>query len=150
MRIDRQDLYHGAALVQLVENGQAIIQKMQPSPYYRISVATAPKGEENRYIYIKYVSRNSEPFRFAFSDQERKFLDSELTRNAPVFVVLVCGSSYVCVLDKKQYRALSAGRGRLTIIVEAPPRGNMRVCRWGTEGKPLLVTHKAFPDLVLA
>ena len=76
-------------------------------------------------------------------------MEMELTRNAPVFVALVCGTSYVCVLDKKQYRNLAADSGRLTILVSAPPRGNLRVQRWGTEGKALLVAHKAFPEVVL-
>jgi hypothetical protein len=151
MRIDKQDLYHGAALMQIIEHSQAIIVKMShKSSEYQISVATAPRGDENRYIYIKHVARNAEPFRFVFSKQERDFLEIELTRNAPVFVVLVCASSYVCVLNKKQYRELAAERGRMTLLVEAPPGGRMRVSRWGSEKKPLLVAHNAFPKEVVA
>lgn len=151
MRIDRQDLYHGAALMQISKNCQAIITKVKPKlSEYRISVATAPRGDENRYVYIKHVARNMEPFRFVFSKQERDFLDIELTRNAPVFVVLVCGSSYVCVLNKKQYRQLASERGRMTLLVEAPPGGKMRVWRYGSTAKPLLVAHNAFPNTVIA
>jgi hypothetical protein len=151
MRIDKQDLYHGAALMQIVEHSQAIIMKMKhKSSEYQVSVATAPRGEENRYIYIKHVARNVEPFRFVFSKQERDFLEIELTRNAPVFVVLVCGSSYICALSKKQYRDLAAARGPLTLLVEAPPGGSMRVRRFGSDKKPLLVAHNTFPKKVVS
>ncbi|MCV7402181.1 hypothetical protein H7K24_18760 [Mycobacterium fragae] len=151
MKIDRQDLYHGAALLQIIEDGRGpVISRMWPEPYYRVLVGIDGEKEDNRYLYIKYISRNLEPFRFSFTKHERKFLEDEfLERSGPVFIVLVCGTSYVCVLDAEQYSRLGRDPNRLVLQVETPERGRIRVKRWGERMRPLLVAHSAFPKNVL-
>lgn len=150
MKIGKQDLYQGAALLQVIKGAPAVISYVGPEGYYRVSVGTARRGKENRYLYLKYVSRNREPFRFTFTNHEREFLENELTRPDPIFIVLVCGSSYVCVLDEEQYSKLAAYENRLVLLVETPERGKIRVQRWGQRMKPLLVAHSAFPNSVLS
>jgi hypothetical protein len=152
MNIDRQDLYHGAALLQIIEKDHhgPVITKSPPGPYYNIWVGSARKGKESRYIYIKYVSKNSPPFRFVFSQQERDFLEEQFAGREPVFVVLVCGPKHVCVLNRYQYLELEYAPGRMTLVVETPPGGKMRVSRWGSKKKPTLVAHNDFPKDVLA
>lgn len=151
VKIDRQDLYHGAALLQIINDRRgAIVSRIPPEPYYRVSVGTARRGQENRYLYLKYVSRNAEPFRFSFSNHERQFLETQFTRPDPVFIGLVCSSSYVCVLDEQQYSKLAVEPDRLILLIKTPERGKIRVQRWGTRMRPLLVSHSAFPNDVLS
>lgn len=114
MKIDRKDLYHGAALLQIIEDRRhAIVSRVPGAPYYSVSVGAARRGAENRYVYLKYVSSRREPFRFTFTSHERQFLQNESTRREPVFIALVCSASYVCVLDEEEYSKLAADPRRL-------------------------------------
>lgn len=152
MKIGRQDLYYGAALLQIIEATPAVISHIgPPEGYYRVLVGVDRETEDNRYLYLKYRSRNAEPFRFDFTNHEQQFLENEFTeRSGPVFIVLVCGQSYVCVLDEEQYLRLAADQDRLVLQVETPERGKIRVKRWGERMRPLLVAHSAFPSSVVS
>ncbi len=146
MKIDRQDLYHGAALLQIIEaNKDVLINRVSGNPYYRLLVA-----KEYRYLYIKYVSTNKEPFRFSFSKLERAFLKEQFSGPAPVFIALVCSRQYVCVLDKADFFKLSRDPNRLVLHIETPERGRMRVYNYEAGDKPVLVAHTAFPNRVIS
>jgi hypothetical protein len=151
MKIDKQDLYHGAALLQIIEsNEDVLINRVSGNPYYRILVAKARRGKEYRYLYIKYVSTNKEPFRFSFSKLERDFLNEQFARASPVFIALVCSQQYVCVLGKADFAKLSRDPNRLVLHVETPERGRIRVFNYEASNKPVLVAHTAFPKDIIS
>jgi hypothetical protein len=151
MKIDKKDLFHGAALLQIIEaSPYTMIGRIRNRPYYCVTAGNAPRGKENRFLYIKYVSSSREPFRFSFTELERRFLKRELKRPEPVFVALVCGSEFVCVLSRQEFEKLSASAHRMLLQVQTPERGKIRVYNLDVSSKPVLVSYTAYPKVILA
>lgn len=150
MRIKKQDLYFGAALMQVIESSEDVLINRVSGNLYRLLVLSASKAKQYRFIYIKFVSPKKEPFRFDFTKLERTLLNERFRAKEPVFVVLVCSSEYVCVLDKAKFLKLSKDPHRLVLHVETPEVGRIRVYNHEASSKPVLVPHTAFPKDVLA
>jgi hypothetical protein len=136
MKIDRFQLYHGAALTQLVEH----------PPFKALNKASGRYGHyqlnTDRHLFVKYASGLS-PWHFTYTGQELAAI-SEDRPDHHVFLVMACGEATVCALSLEEFHAIADhdNENGQWLRVEAPPRRQMRV--YGSRGH-LLVPHNAYP-----
>ncbi|MFS0667983.1 hypothetical protein AB1L12_08665 [Peribacillus frigoritolerans] len=98
MKIQEQDLFHGAAITQIVEfvngNDLSITKAENKFGHYIIN---------NRiHIVMKYRSNNRSPWRFGFSLNEIGLINATLKEKRDIFLVLICGSTTICVLNRAE------------------------------------------------
>ena len=144
MKIQDKDLYHGAALTQIVED-----------PTFKALNKTDPKYGQytvnsNRHLFIKYRTNRRSPWRFTFQSEEAAAIRSAIKRGK-TFICLVCGSSTICCLNQDELTQLIDLEAQSTqsIRVTVPPGGSLHVT--GTTGDlQRTIPHNAFPSKVLA
>jgi hypothetical protein len=87
--IDKQEFYHGAALVRLLSH-----------PLCR-SVKKAGGGyivNENVYLLIKYTTKHRSPWRFTFSQEDIRLVMTNLASPRRVVIVFVNGGDGISAL----------------------------------------------------
>jgi hypothetical protein len=94
--IEKQDFYHGAALIQLLDHKSfKKIAKFEPG--YLIN--------DQIWILMKYTTKNRSPWRFTFSQDDVLRLRNA-RKDKSVFVTLICGGDGVCSLSLEQFNSL--------------------------------------------
>ena len=146
MRIQEHDLYHGAALTQIVEHGSfaALSRDGGTRGLYRIN--------NDRHLLIKYSSgfRTDHKYLFTFNDDQLQALDDcEKFSPGKVFAALVCGGTMICALSLRELGALVdlSGASQQWVTVECPQGKAMRT--EGTRGRGPKVSQNTFPGKVL-
>lgn len=85
--IDKQEFYHGAAIICLLEDERC--QKVQKhSLGYTVNDET--------FIFLKYATKSRSPWRFSFSRSEIESLNTISNSFKKIILVLICGGDGIC------------------------------------------------------
>lgn len=145
MKIQEQDVYHGPALMQIVEHPtfKALNRASRRYGHYLVNT--------DRKVFVKYRKNARSPWRFVFAADELAALSTALSGGDRVFVCLVCGHTTICALDAEGLRKVIdiTASSPQSIRVEVPLRGSCHVS--GSSGKlRRSVPHNSFPNKVFA
>lgn len=141
MRVQEQDLLHGAALTQIVkhESFKALNKASKKYGHYLINT--------DRHVFVKYRKQKSAPWRFTFQPEELSALSTELAADHTVYLALVCGPTTICALASDEIRRvvdLSATASQW-LCVAVPNGGSCHVS--GSAGAlKRTIPHKCFPN----
>jgi hypothetical protein len=140
MKIQIQDLYHGAVLTQITEHESFKALNKVTTLYGHYQVNT------NTRLFVKYLTKKKSPWNFKFSLNELNAIQTDIELTGNVFLCLVCGEKTICALDIEEFSNVIdiTSTENQSIIVEVPPGGSMHVK--GTTGKlPRTLPHNSFP-----
>lgn len=145
MKIQEQDLFHGAALTQIVEH----------ESFKALNRASAKYGHylvnADRHVFAKYSKAKATPWSFTFQPNDLKAIRNEIVSGNTAFLCLVCGTSTVCALSEEEFRHLIDYSSSATqwVRVEVPAGGSCHV--FGSKGNlKRTVPHNFFPGKVFA
>lgn len=164
MRIDKDHMYHGAALIQVAEHRKfTAINSLKTK---HVTYRNAYMINNDVGLYLKYASRPTEPheeYIFTFNEEHLDEL-SKINKSVPKLYLglVLVGDRQVCCLNykdlikliKRRKRAFNSDEAQYTILVTAPARKNLRVYinKPGVKnlilGKSILVKRNAFPDII--
>lgn len=144
MKIQEQDIYHGAALTQIVEHKSFKALNRGSEKYGHYLVNT------NRHVFAKYRKTKRSPWVFQFNAHDVQALRDTPEAAEHVFLCLICGRSTVCALTRdeiEQLIDLSQHNSAQSIRVEVPKGGSCHVS--GSVGSlKQTVPHNSFPDKI--
>jgi hypothetical protein len=149
MRIQEKDLFHGAALTQIVEHEsfKALNKADEKYGHYQVN--------HDRRLLVKHSKAESNTgtqiWNFTFKSDDIEILVQDIQKGTKIFVCLVCGDVSVCVLNQEEVSTiLDLGSSAVQWArVELPGGGSLRVR--GSAGKlPKTVPHNAFPAKVFS
>src|SRR5438552_1824863 len=122
MKVQQKDLYHGAALTQLVEHDSFKALNKADGKYGHYLVNT------DRRLMVKLTEKPHYPWSFTFQPDDLDTLRADIASGFRTFVVLVCGKATVCLLEQADYEAIIDldAAGQQWIRVEVP-KASMRV-----------------------
>jgi hypothetical protein len=143
MRIQEQDLYHGAALTQIVEHPSFKALNKASAKYGHYLINT------DRHVFVKYRKNSKSPWQHTLSQDELRAIATELIARHKVYLCLVCGNETVCALNADEIQQLIDlnSNKQQWIKIEAPPRKSCRIS--GSIGRlQRTVPHNSFPDKV--
>ena len=145
MKIQEQHLFHGPALVQIVEHRSFKALNKADKKYGHYAV------NDKRRLFVKYLTKKTPPWVFAFSPAEIKAIKADIASGAKTFLSLVCGTSTICCLAQKEIQSvvdLNSPKSQ-SIRVEVPKGGSQRVS--GSAGAlKKTIAHNAYPKKVLS
>lgn len=145
MKVQQQDLLHGAALMQVVEH-----------PGFK-ALNKAPDGKYGHYVlnndtrlFIKYTAGNGPDYWFTLSKEDVAAIRKDQTDGHRVFAVLVCGDETICAIPADD----------LWTVADKKPKGSQQVWVRSDAGKSMrfghgqdqllhVVPHNSFPSVVL-
>lgn len=144
MKIQDKDMFHGAALTQIVESSsfKALNKVDRKYGHYTVNA--------DRRLFVKYRTGNDPPWQFIFHAKELRAIRQDLQTGALVFACLVCGDNTICCLDDEEMRLLINidSNSRQWIRVDVPMAGSLHVS--GSAGKlARTIPHNAFPGKLL-
>lgn len=146
MKIQEKDLFHGAALTQIVEHPsfKAVNLASKRYGHYLVNL--------DRQVFVKYRKTPRSPWVFVFQPDEIAAIAQAVRAGEPVFLCLVCGRKTVCALNQAeitQVLDLDTGKVQQSIRVEVPKGGS---CHLRGSGGALrrTVPHNSFPNKVFA
>lgn len=144
MKVQQKDLYHGAALTQLVEHDSFKALNKADGKYGHYLVNT------DRRLMVKLTEKADDPWSFTFQPDDLATLRADIASGFKTFIVLVCGKSTVCLLEHADFAAVMDlnAPGQQWIRVEIP-KASMRVRGSAGELKRA-IKHNAFPTDVFA
>jgi len=145
MQIQEQDIFHGAALTQIVEH----------KSFKALNRATAKYGHylvnTDRHVFVKYRKPNRSPWQHTLSEDDIAGISAEITNGHAVFLCLVCGTTTVCALNSTEIGTILdlGGSRQQWIRIEIPKGGSCHVS--GSKGKlKRTVPHNSFPEKIFA
>ena len=144
MKIQDKDVYHGAALTQIVEHNSFKALNKAGSKYGHYTV------NDNRRLFVKYRTTGRNNWRFIFSKDELAAIRRNVKSSSTAFIVLVCARSTVCCLNEEELQDLIdlTSRSSQWIWVQVPRGGSQHVS--GSLGElNHTIPHNAFPAKVL-
>jgi hypothetical protein len=145
MKIQQQDLFHGAALMQVVE-----------APKFK-ALNKAADGKYGHYVLnndtrllVKYSTQSGPSFQFSLSTDDVKVIKKDEAAGHRVFVVLVCGKETICPVSSTDLWvvACDTATGAQQIWVRADDGKSMRFGKGGYE-LTKTIPHNSFPNVVL-
>jgi hypothetical protein len=145
MKIQEQDIYHGPALMQIVEHRSFKALNLASTNYGHYLVNT------DRQVFVKYRKTKHSPWQFIFAPEELSALSKAMSGAGSVFVCLVCGHFTICALNAEEILQLVGltEASQQSIRVEVPSGGSCHVS--GTKGKlKKTVPHNSFPEKLFA
>ncbi|WP_338472627.1 hypothetical protein R4Z10_07775 [Niallia sp. XMNu-256] len=141
MKIQTQDLFHGAVLTQITEHPSFKALNKADTLYGHYLV------NHDTRLFVKYLSKETSPWNFKFSVTEMQSIQSDMKLTKNVFLCLVCGQETICALNIQEFTNLIdlTSSESQSIIVEIPPGGSMHVK--GTAGDlDRTLRHNSFPE----
>ena len=145
MKIQDQDSYHGAALIQIVEDPSFKALNKTDAKYGHYTVNT------DRRLFVKYLKKRNTPWRFTLQPDETTAIRHDIASGQRTFICLVCGRATICCLSQEELEQVIdlAAEKPQWIAVDIPPGGSQHVS--GSAGRlPRTVPHNAFPSKVIA
>jgi hypothetical protein len=96
VKIQEQELFHGAAIVQVVEYANnVIVQKTKGQNGHFVI-------NKNTNLILKYRSHRKPPWRFALSENEEVLVRDLLRNRLELYLVLVCSNDTICALSSQE------------------------------------------------
>src|SRR5437773_9583934 len=96
MKIQDKDLYHAAALTQIVEHDSFKALNRASAKYGHYLVNT------DKNVFVKYRKSDYSPWQFNLTPDELAAIDAEVSAKHDVNLCLVCGSTTVCAIDNNE------------------------------------------------
>ncbi|MDP2167886.1 MAG: hypothetical protein Q8J64_06105 [Thermodesulfovibrionales bacterium] len=90
--IDKQEFYHGAAIVRLLEYQDFKTIKKYDNGYLI---------NEEAYIFFKYTTKNRSPWRFTLSQAEIERLNAVAEIYKKSIIALICAGDGICAISWK-------------------------------------------------
>ena len=156
MPIKKKNLYHGAALMILAQDGRMTFRKSakRPSGWYLIN-RTQPRSRFEGgaiYLYIKYLTGGDSAFNFTFTPDELEFFANHAVSEGEMnYVALVCGMKGICLLSVKDINELEIHPLTATVRVTIEPGYQMRASNPAyPRRKAKVIAHKDFPNRLLS
>jgi len=145
MKIQEQDIFHGTALMQIVEHTsfKALNRATKEYGHYLINT--------DRQVFAKYSTKKRGPWKFTFQPKDLAAIASASDAKDKVFVCLVCGHQTICALTEGeivQVLDLKSAKQQ-TVTVEVPKGGSCHV-RGSNGDLARTVPHNSFPDKVFS
>ncbi|MCG5541894.1 MULTISPECIES: hypothetical protein [unclassified Halorhodospira] len=141
MKVQDQDIYHGAALTQVVEH-ESFKALNKGSGRYGHYLVNADCN-----VFVKYSTHEDGPWIFNFQPDHLEPIRNVLGTESRAFVCLVCGEKTVCALSSEEIQEvinLHAGNPQW-VRVQFPSGGSCRV--QGSAGTlSRTVPHNSFPN----
>ena len=134
--IDKQEFYHGAAIVRLFEDPRCERVRRQGFGYI---------VNEGVFVFLKYSTKGRSPWGFVFSGEEVRKLNGITTR---IFAGLICGGDGVCAVawdDVKMLLGKTQRSGRIAVRRRFNERYGVSGPATELKGK---IPVKAWPSLV--
>ncbi len=141
MKIQEQDLYHGAALTQIAEHKSFKALNRGSTKYGHYLVNT------DRHFFIKYRKPTRSPWQHTLSADEMKALIAACKKQEHVWLCLVCGNVTICALNKAEISTVLdlTSAAQQWVKVEVPQGGSCHVS--GSNGAlSKVVPHNSFPE----
>lgn len=140
MKIQIQDLYHGAVLTQITEHSSFKALNKVDSVYGHYLV------NHDTRLFVKYLSKMNSPWSFSIHRSEIQAIAEDIESSAKVFLCLVCGQETICALNAKEITSLiDLHSDRQVINVSVPQGGSIHVS--GSKGElPRTIKHNSFPE----
>jgi hypothetical protein len=141
MQIQEKDIFHGAALTQVVEHKSFKALNRATTKYGHYLINT------DRALFVKYRKPNKSPWQHTFSEDDVAAIATEIEKNNAVFLCLVCGTTTVCALNSNEIQTVLDldADGQQWIRVEIPKGGSCHVS--GSNGKlKRTIPHRSVPD----
>lgn len=145
MKIQQQDLFHGAALMQVVEDPRfKALNKAADGKYGHYVL------NNNSRLFVKFTTGNGPDYRFNLSVADVAAIKKDQSDGHRVYLVLVCGDETICALPADD----------VWIVAESHPNGNQQVWVRAETGKSMrfgrgqsqlnrAIAHNSFPTVVL-
>jgi hypothetical protein len=146
MKIQQQDLFHGAALMQVVEDPQfKALNKAGDGKYGHYVL------NNDTRLFVKYTTGAGPEFVFNLSDSDVAAIREDEAAGHNVFLVLVCSDVTICavVSDDLWVVADEAPNANQQVWVQAEPGKSMRFGK-GQHQLERTIPHNSFPTVVLA
>jgi len=140
MKTQKKDMYHGAALTQLVEHESFKALNKVDSKYGHYLVNT------DRRLIVKWTEKDSSPWQFTFQLDDLVTLRADISSKFKTFIVLVCGQLTVCLLEQTDYTAIiDLNEDKQQWIKVEIPKASMRI-RGSKGALKHAIKHNAFPE----
>ena len=88
--IDKQEYYHGAAIVRLLDNARFVTVKKHVLGYI---------VNDEVVVIVKYSTKNRTPWRFTCTLDEMLGIESLLEQMVKVVFAFVCGGDGICAIS---------------------------------------------------
>lgn len=166
MKIDKDQLYHGAALIQIAEHekftaiNSLYLKEERYNNSFRVNTDIA--------VYLKYATNPKKPYneyQFNFKSDHLSDLKEISHHCSCVYIVLVCvGASEICCISYGQLNDLvklrrgakGAPEEQYTILVTAPHNKSLRVYvnapgeKKKIIGEELVIARGDFPNILFS
>jgi hypothetical protein len=140
MKIQEQDIYHGAALMQIVEHDSFKALNKADARYGHYLV------NKDIRLWIKYASSENGPWQFTLNNTDLEAIDGDRTMDRTVYLVLICGKHSICCLDASELANLvDFSAKQQWIKVDSPPKKQLHVTGSEFRRSQINVPHKRFP-----
>lgn len=143
MKIQDQDIYHGAALTQVVQHDSFKALNRASTRYGHYLV------NKDQHLFVKYRTNRKSPWSFTLQPDELDAIRTEIERKKYVFMCLVCGTSTICVLTQEELQSVvdAASSTSQWVKVAVPKGGSCHVV--GSLGAlDWVVPHNSFPGKI--
>ena len=105
--IDRQEYYHGAALIRLVDD-----KRFKTISKHSLGYVV----NDEVLILLKYSTKSRTPWRFTFTLDEMIFVETTIKQKDKIVIVLICGGDGICPIHAKElYGILGDNPGWISI-----------------------------------
>src|ERR1039458_3316598 len=140
MKTQTKDLFHGAALTQIVEHNSFKALNRASKKYGHYLVNT------DRHLFVRYKKNKKSPWIFQFTSEDKDAINET---KGPLTLCLICGTVSVCALSRGEIDQIIDLNATVTqsIRIEVPRHGSFHVS--GSKGAlKKTITHHSFPDKV--
>jgi hypothetical protein len=145
MKIQPKDLFHGAALAQVVEDGSFTALNKVDDKYGHYLV------NADRRLFVKYATSARSPWRFTINPDDILEIRRDIRNSGNTFLCLVCAKETICCLDQEEIETLIDLQDTRpqSLKVHVPRRGSLRVSGPGRRALAHTIPHNAFPAKIL-
>ncbi len=142
MKIQDQDIYHGSALMQIVEYPSfKALNKADDGKYGHYTI------NDGLRLFVKYRKHSRSPWQFTFQPDELTAINADIASGAKTFVCLVCGDNTICCLtggELQHLLNLQSGAAQ-SVKVEVPIGGSQHISGPKKAKLRNAIPHNAFP-----
>lgn len=142
MKIQRKDLFHGAALTQIAEHDSFKALNKADAKYGHYLVNT------DKRLMTKLSKGEDAPWQFTFNEDDLLTLQADIASGFTTFLVLVCGEKTICLLNQEEMvKLIDLEAERQQWIRVDIPKASMAVK--GSAGSlARKIPHNSFPDRI--
>jgi hypothetical protein len=145
MKIQEKDLFHGAALTQIVEHRsfKALNKADEKYGHYQIN--------HDRKLHVKHTKSTAAPWQFTFQQSDLTAIAKDIKSGAKTYICLICGDTTICTIDATEigYVIDLTSSAPQWIRIEMPPKGSLWVR--GSKGElKRSIPHNTFPEKVFS